>query len=264
MKARNRCAQTQKGCCIALPPLPGKATDHRLITGSLHIPAQEEVGHPHERMEPIDGQQHKAQHLPPGITPADMRPFMRQNMDGISAFHVKGQIDGGMNQSQNKGRFHIFALLDALLQPHRCGHPAPQAQGGEKRIAQHSHHTEEPNPRQHPSQHLSRVDALPRCSSQGIGEDGIYHPIDHRHAAVDLRLGGGKHGLRQRLDAGNEAQWAFNGHRTQKPKPHQPPHGAEHGLGRPAQQQPQRQHRQHQPPGGDAPIDKAQKYSFHV
>lgn len=145
MERRYGHAQPQERFGVALPLLPGKAADHRLITGGFDVPAQEEVGHPHERMEPIDRQQHKAQRLPPGIAPADMRPFMRQDMDGISAFHVKGQIDGGVNQSQNKGRFHIFALLDTLLQPHRRGNPAPQAQGGEKRIAQHAHHAAKPD-----------------------------------------------------------------------------------------------------------------------
>ena len=94
---------TDQGFGIGPDGPPVQLPDHPLVAGQLDIPAKEDVGQPHDGVEPVDGQQGKAQGLPQVVQPFQMGPFMGQDMVFRVRIQTGGQVDPGPQDAQDEG-----------------------------------------------------------------------------------------------------------------------------------------------------------------
>ena len=63
-------------CCIR----PPKGTDHGLVRGGLNVPAEEMIGQPQDRVEPVEAQGDIGQRLRQVVPAADVSLLMEQNI----------------------------------------------------------------------------------------------------------------------------------------------------------------------------------------
>ena len=73
-----------------------------LVTGQLAVPAGDDGGDPHQRVEPVHRQTHAPQQAPQGVQMAGVGGLVDQNMpQGLRGFHGGGgQVDGGVKQAE--------------------------------------------------------------------------------------------------------------------------------------------------------------------
>ena len=65
---------------VAFPFLQLHELHHPLVTGQLNVPAQQDVGRPHQRVEPVQGQRQKADHLEPVVALFQMGALVGQDV----------------------------------------------------------------------------------------------------------------------------------------------------------------------------------------
>ena len=257
--------------------LHGHIPDDLFITGRLNIPAQQNVGHPQQRVEPVDAQKGKAQRLPPVVTPADVGLLMGDHIGNVPRLHAGRKVNHRAEQPQHKGGIHKLTALDILPHGDGGGHPAMQQQIADERIRQHQPHSQPPHPGQHKEPDLLRVGTVgvqvlfQNHISTGIqnfpsGRGGgaffqnhASHGIQNLPTGLPFRWSREHNLLLQRLSAGNQAQAAFHGEGTEQSQRHHSPQQAQHPFGCPAEHQPHSHYRQHQPAGGDAHIHQLYK-----
>ena len=256
-------AAVEQGGGIPPPSLPVQLPDHLLVAGPLDVPAQQGVGRPQQGVEPVDGEEQEAQRLPPVVAPADVSPLMGDHIGQVPLRHPVGQVDGGAQQAQDEGGVRPLGLPDVLPQKGGGGHPAAQVRIAHQGIEQQEDHPRQPEPGQDKGPDLGGVGAGRRRRGQGLRQNGVDGAVEGGDAAVDPGHGGVEDLRRQGLGAGQEAQGALDGDRTEQPQGHQPPEETEAPPGRPPEDRPQRQHHQHQPAGGEALVDQLEKDRFH-
>ena len=244
---------------IGLPLLPGQVPDDLLITGGFNVPAQQDVGQPQHRIEPVHAQKQETQRLPPVVPAADMGLLMSNHIVPVFRLHVRRQVDHRTQQPQHEGRIHPFAAFDPRLHEKRRGHPPPQHKVAEQGIQQHPRHTSSPEPGQHKRPDLGGIGAGSRSGSQGLLQRRIHRLVHCLHPALNPGCGRIDNFLGQWLGAGNQAQGALQGNRAHQPQGNQPPQQAKHPLGGLPEYQAYSHRRQHQVAGGDAHIHQLQK-----
>ena len=121
-------AAIQQRLGIGGPFLRRHVPDHPLIAGQLHIPAEQDIRHPHQRIIPVHRQQRKAQGLPHMIPPPQVGPLVPQHAVPGRLVHAGGQIDTGPEHTQDEGRLDVVAQVHIALQRDGRRHRAPQAQ----------------------------------------------------------------------------------------------------------------------------------------
>ena len=100
----------QQGAGIGLPLIQLHEADDPLVTGGLDILAQEDIGHPYQGIEPVQGQGQEADHLDPVVPLVQVGPLVGQDVLAALAVHAHGDIDFGLDKAQNKGRLDLVAF----------------------------------------------------------------------------------------------------------------------------------------------------------
>ena len=176
---------------------------------------------------------------------------------------VEGQEDFRPEQPQHKGRGNRLALIEVFPQQYRRGGLAPQVNIAPQGIGGHGGHPQKPEGGEHGQEDLQRVGALPHGRLQA----GLQHRIDQRVDRADSAVDGRRRRLGNiqgdGLGSGQEAHGALPGKGHQEPQSHQSPQPWPHALRRPAQEDPQHQHRQNEPSGVDAVVCQSQKQLSH-
>ena len=250
-----------------------------LVTGQLAVPAGDDGGDPHQRVEPVHRQTHAPQQAPQGIPVPGVGGLMGQHMpQGLRRFRGGGgEIHRGPQQAEQAGGGQPLRQIHRIPAPlHRIRRPAPAETGGKPEVGRqepdcHHRHSGVPDiPQEIRRSQLPVADGggvrgnhpavcggfRPGNRRLGIGGGGDFVPglrmllqrrPLHRHIEGppfqpldNLRL----HRLRRRQHIvvhGGQA----DGH--QQPQGHQPPQGVLYpaGDGFP-EQAPQNQQRQNQ------------------
>ena len=197
----------------------------------------------------------KAQRLPPVIPPLQMGTLMGHHIGSILRRKGGGKINHRTEQPQNEGG------VDVIAQPHIPGYGyggtnlPPHMDPAEEGIAQHQHHTQDPELTEHKGPDLGRIGAGHGTGRHGIGQNRIHRFVHEGNAAVDDGLGGVEDVVWQGLRAGNQAEGAFQGKGKYQPQSYSAPQEASQSLRRPLQQNPQRHHSGNEPGGVDAHVD---------
>ena len=219
--------------------------DHFLVTGHLDIPAQQNICHPHQGIEPVNGQEQKAQRLPPVIPAGEVGPFMGDHMLPRLLTQGAGQTDHGPEESENERGVDVVAEEDVPLSPHPLPQPPPDPDAADQCPKAHNQRAQEPHIGKHRQPHLQRVDTGPRRGPQGLGVDGVHRLVDGIKAALDLGRGVIQALGRDDLPAGHQTEAGLQNSGNEKPHRHQGPQGADHPPGSLLQRKPRQDHRQH-------------------
>ena len=204
-KVRLLCAALQQRSGVGFPLLRLHELHHPLITGHFDVPAQQDVGKPHKRVEPVQSQGQEADHLDPVIPLVQMGAFMLQNvLPGLFA-HAHGDVDSRLDEAQDKGGIDPVAF-PAAPDAHSLPHLLFQPHIG--------HHT---------------VNTEAKCHSAP-------DPGNHR-CPPGIRKS------RRHGNLGLQAQIALDLHRQQQPDPCQQPQQADVFLRGSAQDQPRGDYR---------------------
>ena len=130
-------AAAEQGGGVSAAVLLLQLPDHLLVAGPLDIPAQQGIGHPQQRVEPVDGEEQEAQRLPPVVAPADVGPLMGDHIGQIPFLQPVGQVDHRPQKPQDKGRRNMVGQIEVPLQRHGAGEPAPQPEELDQVECQH-------------------------------------------------------------------------------------------------------------------------------
>ena len=238
--------------------------DHLFVAGQFNVPAQENVGHPHQRIEPIDGQKQESQGLPPVIFPSDVRLLMGHHMMEVITVHAVGQVDSRFQNSQYEGRTNGFALENILPEDGRHAEIPTKPQISDGSIGNHNHHTNQPDHSQN-GHYIGTVIGRDRYPFKiAVIEIVIYLLIHQGNSGLDIKIWAGNNLLREGLSTGNQAQCTFNGKRANQPHGHDAPQQDTYPLGCLLQGKSENQYRQNQPACGDAHIEEFKKCFGHL
>ena len=198
------CAALQQGGRIGLPLGGLHKPDHPLVTGHLHIPAEQGVGQPHQGVVPVEGQGQKANELDPVVPLIQVGPLVGQDLAALVLGHPGGDIDLRLQKAQNEGGLD-FVRLPASPDFHRVSHLGSEFQIGNQAVAQNDQ------------------------SQQAVGNGN--------HRQESAKAG---HIQAQRL----QAQTADQRDGQQKPEARQHPQETDVLFGRFPKDRPEKQHRQ--------------------
>ena len=137
-------AVSQQGGGIAPAAAVVHVSDHRFVTGLLHVPAEHGVGKPAQGIEPVHAEQQIAQRLPDVIPPPQMGALMGQHIVGQLPVHVRGQIDAGLCDAQHKGRADVVAQVYIFAQTDGHLHLLQQPDIADQSVEQHHAHSNGP------------------------------------------------------------------------------------------------------------------------
>ena len=146
--SRSPYAAGQQCSGIGLAFLRRHGFDHRFIAGHFQITAQQAVGQPHQRIEPVQCQRQVAQQLPPMVTSTDMAFFMGKDVISGILGQVGAQIDLRAEKAQHKGGFHPAASPHTLRKDDTAANPALQQPIGHCAVGQQHSRTRSPKPDQ--------------------------------------------------------------------------------------------------------------------
>ena len=229
-------------------------------------------------------QQHVAQRLPDVVAPPQMSLLVGQHVIQLRPVHAAGQIDPGTEQAQQERRRYRVAHPDIIPQAHGLPHTKAQPQRTAQTVQQQRAAHRQPHRHQR-RQIAGGITAarrlLHRLRGGGLLRSGLrlgrngFRRTDGVHVQLNgglvaafidvveilhlsrLLHGGGSGHLIGR-HRGLEADGAHQPHR------HHGPQQAGDPTGCFFQQQPQHQHRQNQPSGGDAHVDQLYKDRVHA
>ena len=234
------------------------------VARKLDIAAEHAEGDPHERVEPVQRKHCESQRLPPVVAAGEVRALMRDDVRRRSLVHVHGEIDLRPDHAENKGRGNRFALVDILPQPYGSRQLPAQPPRARKRVNKQRRHADKPHPRHDEGKRVQRVDAHHRLCGKALADDGVDRLVDNGYAARDGRARIVVYDLgRDRLGAGYERERALDGKRADEPQRGHAPQQRKYPARHPFQQQPRRQHCQHQPARADAEVHDLQKNVSH-
>ena len=221
----------------------------QLITGALHVAAQQDVGQPQGRVEPVERQQQEGQGLDDVVAPADVAALVGEHLGQVVLRQAVGEIDAGGEQAQHEGRAEVAAAVDVAVKAGRFSDFCPHSQAAEGHVEQHTAHAGEPYPRQHTGQGhgLAAGDmggGLDFAGHDGHGGGVLRHGHHRRVGIVRLPLLDGVVGPDGRSFLRLQADGAFQRDGQQQTQGHQRPQGAYGPAGRTAQRQAHQRHRQ--------------------
>ena len=119
----------QQGRCVALPLLQLHELHHPFVAGQLDVFAQQNIGKPYQRVEPVDGQGQKADHFEPVVTLLQMGALVGQDVLPDCGRKPRRNVDLRADEAQNKGGIDPTAL-PAAGDLHCVPDLVPQAQVG--------------------------------------------------------------------------------------------------------------------------------------
>ncbi len=190
------------------------------------------------------------------VAPSEMGLFMGDDAADLGLLQIRGQIDAGGEDAQDKGRSHGIAEPDILPKAHGGRHfpaqPDIACQGVEKQSRQPCR----PQPGGQEHHDLHGIHACVRFRRQGSGNGRIHRIVQYPDAAVDFRFPGHHDFPGHGLLAWNQAQHAFYGKGADQPDAHQNPQGAAHCFWGFPQENPQKHYSQDDPACGDAHVQQ--------
>ena len=89
-------AAPQQGHGVGLPLLRVHIPHHLPVAGHFHVPAQENVGQPHQWIEPMNAKGDEAQQFVPVVKTADMGLLMGDDQLPFFRCQLGRQIDLGL------------------------------------------------------------------------------------------------------------------------------------------------------------------------
>ena len=98
-------------CCIR----PPKGTDHGLVRGGLNVPAEEMIGQPQDRVEPVEAQGDIGQRFRQIVPAADVGLLMEQDVAPVGFRQANGKIDAGAEETADEGDVDLIRLIDIFL-----------------------------------------------------------------------------------------------------------------------------------------------------
>ena len=102
-------AAMEQGLGIVGPLVGAQLLDDPFVTGQLNVPAQQDVGCPHDGVEPVDGKQQKAQRFPPVVSAADVGALVGDDVGPVRFVHMIGEVDLRLEDAEDEGGVHILA-----------------------------------------------------------------------------------------------------------------------------------------------------------
>ncbi len=129
-----------------------------------------------------------------------------------------GQVNDWAEQAKDKGRGYLLAALDVFLQQRSGGNAAAEQQPADAGVQEHQHHAGNPNPGYYEDQNLRRIGAVAGRRGHGGGQYRVDRMVDGGDAGLNLRRRRIDKFPGDRLTAGDQAQRAFRGYRTDQPQ----------------------------------------------
>ena len=262
----------QQGGGVGFPLLQLHELHHPLVAGDLDVLAQQDVGRPHQRIEPVQRQRQKAHHLEPVVALVQMGAFVGENVTLFLGGHAHGDVDIRADEAQNKSGLDAVAF-PAAGNPDCLPNLQLQGQVGVQTVNAEAAGNAKPEPWQNRQEIKARIRF--RRGFRGGGGGAADHGSDgslnvrkrfgRLHRRRDFQIGrgeifrrGGRLGtadlllhLCHRVGAGLQAQVALNLEGHQQPQPRQQPEQADILSGRFFQHQPQ----QHNGQNDDAAVE---------
>ena len=133
--------------------------DDFFIAGNLYIPAEEDVGRPHQRMEPVYGEQQVAKEFPPVVPARKMRLLVGEDIGNLFFGRSRRQIDPGSYDSQDKRGADRVAEPDIALKGDSLPDPAQKQQKINQSKDEQDAESGRPQNRREECQDIQRVDA---------------------------------------------------------------------------------------------------------
>ena len=262
----------QQGGGVGFPLLQLHELHHPLVAGNLDVLAQQDVGCPYQRIEPVQCQRQKAHHLEPVVALVQMGAFVGENVTLFLGGHAHGDVDIRADEAQNKSGLDAVAFpaardLDCL--------PNLQLQGqvGVQTVNAEAAGNAKPEPWQNRQEIKARIRFRRRFRGGGGGaaDNGGDRGLNVRkrfgrlHRCRDVQIGRGKIFRRggclgtadlllhlcHRVGAGLQAQVALDLEGHQQPQSRQQPEQTDILSGRFFQHQPQ----QHDGQNDDAAVE---------
>ena len=95
--------------------LVAKVFDDLFITGKLNVTAQQDIGKPQQRVEPMNRQQEETKGFPPMVFASNMRLLMGDNVFQILSVQFERQINSRLDDAKHKRGIYILTLEDVVL-----------------------------------------------------------------------------------------------------------------------------------------------------
>ncbi len=138
-------AEVQKGLRIAGDLVPVHFLDGLLVAGGFDVTAEKNVGHPAERIEPIDRQEQIAKWLPPVVAPSKVRFFMREHVFQFVSAQRRRHVDDRLHDAQNERSLQFIGRPDVASQPDRRRGLDPKFQISDQGIDQEADDARDPD-----------------------------------------------------------------------------------------------------------------------
>ena len=237
--------------------------DDFFIARELDVAAEEHVGDPHQRIEPVQREHEVAEHLPPVVAAGEVRALVRDDIRRRPLVHVHGKINVRLHHAEDERRIDEFALVDVISQQNRRCELLFQFSRAHERVDEQRRHAGEPEDAVDVEVHLRLLAAhadgdLRRRRQRRIRDD------IKRRLLVEHRLARFGHDLaRDGLGARDERERAFNRKQADKPQCDHTPEKRHDPLRRFFEDNPQHEHRQNEPACADAEVHELQKDVIH-
>ena len=223
-------AAGEEGFGVFLLLTAAKVLYDTLVTGQLNVPAQQNVGNPDQRMEPVKSQQSKAQRLPPMVLTFQVGTFMGQHIGGIFRMQGGRQVNNGFTDTQNEGGVDVITDKQVVLDPDGGLDFIMKTAVGHKGVEHYGDYAQEPDGADNGKNIQGSCLSIGNLDGHGaifsgngaIKEGGGVHGVVFK-AGGNFFSGDAQHSFRDRLGIGNQTQRTFNGDRTHKPEGDQAP-----------------------------------------
>ena len=186
--------------------------------------------------------------------------FMGYDIFQILLIHTKGQVNLRFDDTENKGRFHVLALIDIIAKQYRCSDLFFYAGIADHCINKQRSHSKGPCRRQYGNPYLQWIYAVSRCGCQRLTNHWVYGAVNNRYARVNGRQRIRHNAWAYCFLARNQTQRAFNGKRANKPDSYNAPEYHRNPFGRFFEKQSQKQHGQNNEACRYAHIDYSKEY----
>ena len=262
----------QQGGGVGFPLVQLHELHHPLVAGDLDVLAQQDIGCPHQRIEPVQCQRQKAHHLEPVVALVQMGAFVGENVTLFLGSHAHGDVDIRADEAQNKSGLDAVAF-PAAGDPDGLPNLQLQGQVGVQTVNAEAAGNAKPEPWQNRQEIKACIRF--RCGFRGVGGGAADHGgngslnvrkrFGRLHRRRDVQIGRGKIFRRggclgvadlllhlcHRVGAGLQAQVALDLEGHQQPQSRQQPEQADILSGCFLQHQPQ----QHNGQNDDAAVE---------
>ena len=178
---------------IVRPDLRAQLFHHSLVAGHLHVPPREEVGKPHQGIEPVEAQRPVGQKPRHMVAPVNVQPLVEEDIVPLPWLQIRGQVDPWPQKSQHKGRGDLLGQVDPLSQRHRAAQPQEQPEVCRCRPGGQDQRAGQPDPGGNLPDIRLGLFCLGRSRLHRVS--GIFRRCGHIRGIDRGQVGDGAHGL---------------------------------------------------------------------